>query len=362
MFSPEANMPAHVLLQALRDPGSMPGLDSMQWNVLLQMARQHTLLARLGIDLVAQGGGSDIPAAAQRQFGNAILEAEANQRALRFEVEQVRRTLAPLGTSLVLLKGGAYLAAGLPPSRGRIAVDLDILVPSAAIRTVEQKLLDSGWRPDISDDYDQSYYRNWMHEIPPLSHRERETSLDVHHTIFPPVSGIRIDTEALLADARPLCDGLRVLGPADMVLHAAAHLFEEDPSGRLRDLLDLHDLLTHFGRCAGFWEELPLRARRHDLQRPLFYALHYTTALLGTPVPPSVLAVVAAEMAPNRWRRLVMDWVIGTALLHEAPDAQRLRTTLARRLLYLRGHWVKMPPRLLAGHLWRKFRRRKARG
>ena len=41
-----------------------------------------------------------------------------------------------------------------------------------------------------------------MHQIPPLTHGERGVELDVHHTIFPPVSGIRIASETLLADAR----------------------------------------------------------------------------------------------------------------------------------------------------------------
>jgi hypothetical protein len=121
----------------------------------------------------------------------------------------------------------------------------------------------------------------------------------VHHTIFPPVSEIRIDSETLLAAATPVGDGLWVLGPTDMVLHAAAHLFQENPAGHLRDLLDLHDLLTLFGQHAGFWENLIERAGRHGLGRPLYYGLRYAVDLAGTAIPAAVLNRAKALFAPN---------------------------------------------------------------
>ncbi len=83
----------------------------------------------------------------------------------------------------------------------------------------------------------------------------------------------------------PVEGGLFVLSPADMVLHAATHLFLENPAGQLRDLLDLHDLLTLFAQRPGFWDGLLERAHHHELGRPLYYGLRYAAALLGTDVP-----------------------------------------------------------------------------
>ena len=77
-------------------------------------------------------------------------------------------------------------------------------------------------------------------------------------------------------------DRLRVLCPADMVLHSATHLFHnEDLSQGLRDLADLDSLLRHFGQEPGFWEELPRRAAELDLARPLYYGLRYATRVPG---------------------------------------------------------------------------------
>jgi len=342
----------------MRDPVGVVHFDAASLDDALHAARQHALLGRLEHDLAAIAVLRRLPETARRQVANARVAAAANAIALRYEVDRVRRALTGLGTRIVLLKGAAYLLADLPPSRGRVSVDLDILVPAADLARVEQTLTGKGWQPKATDGYDQHYYRDWMHEIPPLVHRERQTEVDVHHTIFPPVSGIRIDADALLAEAVPLADGLFVLSPADMVLHAATHLFQEDPSGRLRDLLDLHDLLTLFGQRSGFWDGVIERARRHGLGRPLYYALRYAASLTRTNIPPSVLDRTAAAFAPNVLQRRAMDWLVRAAIITEAPGGTAAGARFARSLLFVRSHCIKMPPAILFGHAVAKLARR----
>ena len=50
-----------------------------------------------------------------------------------WEAEMARRALAPLGVPVVLLKGTAFVAAGLAAGVGRSIGDLDILVPRDAL-------------------------------------------------------------------------------------------------------------------------------------------------------------------------------------------------------------------------------------
>ncbi len=349
--------PAAVLLNSLRDPASVTCLGAEALDDVVHAAGQHSLLARLEHDLAGPGVLPDLPEAARRQLACARIRAQANAVTLRFEIDRVRRALAGLGTRVLLLKGGAYLWAGLPPARGRFSVDLDIMVPRADIGRVERTLIEQGWRAVEMNSYDQHYYRDWMHEIPPLVHGERGIALDVHHSIFPPVSGIAIDSEALLADATPVDDGLWVLSPADMVLHAATHLFQENPAGHLRDLIDLHDLLTLFGQTPGFWEHLTARARRHGLGRPLYYSLRYATGLIGTAVPAAAMQRAAAAFAPNAVQLRVMDWLVRTAIVAASPGRAVRGGALARSLLFVRSHWIKMPPATLLGHSVVKFAR-----
>ena len=144
-----------------------------------------------------------------------------------------RRALAPLGVPVVLLKGSAFVAAGLGAGVGRSIGDLDILVPHDALDAVEAALIRDGWEWVKDDPYDDAYYRRWMHELPPLIHRARDRMIDVHHTILPPTARITPDAAALIADSVALDNGLRILSPDDMLVHAAAHLFADgDLAGR----------------------------------------------------------------------------------------------------------------------------------
>ena len=149
-----------------------------------------------------------------------------------------------------------------------------------------------------------------------------------------------------------------MLAPADMVLHSAAHLFQDgDFQGGLRDLLDLDGLLRHFAAGdAGFWENLSARASQLGLDRPLFYALRFTSRLLGTPVPGGSCG--AATGRPPAPVLALMDRLVTLALVPEDPERRRRGAGLARWLLYVRSHWLRVPPLLLARHLLRKGLRR----
>jgi hypothetical protein len=139
-----------------------------------------------------------------------------------------------------------------------------------------------------------------------------------------------------------------------MVLHSAVHLFfDGEFEHGLRDLVDLHRLLLHFGAQPGFWDELAARAAELELARPLFYALRYTRRLLHTPVPAPVLAA-AAQGSPGRPLLALMDRLFERALLPLHPSCDDRFSALARFLLYIRGNWLRMPPLLLARHLLHK--------
>jgi hypothetical protein len=199
-----------------------------------------------------------------------------------------------------------------------------------------------------------------MHQLPPLVNPARDSMLDVHHTIIPATAPIALDAGALLAAAVPVSDRqeFAVLAPPDMVLHSAVHLFNEGEFGRgLRDLDDLNLLMRHFGSDAGFWEALMHRAQSLDLMRPLFYALRYSSSLLGTPVPSEVKRLWS-DWSPPVPMRFLMDALFSRALRSPHPESQDGLTGTALWLLYARAHYLRMPLRLLVPHLSRKALRR----
>src|SRR3546814_13784719 len=96
-----------------------------------------------------------------------------------------RRALAPLGVPVILLKGTAYVAAGLAAGEGRSIGDLDIIVPRESPDAVQDALLAAGWAWGKEDAYDDLAYRRCMHELPPLIHNERDRMIAAHRPTLP---------------------------------------------------------------------------------------------------------------------------------------------------------------------------------
>jgi hypothetical protein len=251
-----------------------------------------------------------------------------------------RRSLAPLDMPVVLLKGTAFVAAGLSAGVGRSIGDLDILVPRERIEEAEAALLAAGWEWVKPDPYDDAYYRRWMHELPPLIHRERDRMIDVHHTILPLTARVTPDAAGLIADSQRLENGLRILNANDMLCHAAAHLFADgDLAGGLRNLWDVHCLIEEFGT-----DGLEARAEHHGLSREVHRVARQSHELYGTAIPESWR--VWDSLDPLYQRRLL------------ARDGWgRPSRKLTRLAFYIRSHWLRMPPLMLARHLYTKWRK-----
>ncbi|MEO7169169.1 MAG: nucleotidyltransferase family protein, partial [Sphingomonas sp.] len=262
-----------LLARALRLPGSTLALDAEGWAALIATARAEQMIGTLAHRLE----GLAVPGAVSRLLADARASAAQGRTAALWEAEAARRVLAPLGMPVVLLKGTAFVAAGLKAGQGRSIGDLDILVPRDALDPVEAALLAAGWEWVKPDPYDDAYYRRWMHELPPLIHRERDRMIDVHHTILPLTARITPDAAGLLAKSIQVAPGLHILSPDDMLVHAAAHLFADgDLAGGMRNLWDVHCLVAEFG-TAGLAE----RAAHHGLAHEVARALRLAAALYG---------------------------------------------------------------------------------
>ena len=334
-----------MLVAALRDPASTAQLGAEQWTQLITAARAESLLASLAHRLAPLR----IDEGARAILDVARRDAEQGRLQALWEAEMARRALATLPVPVVLLKGSAYAAAGLGAAEGRSIGDLDILVPRESIDAVEAALLRAGWQWVKPNEYDDLYYRRWMHELPPLIHAERDRMIDVHHTILPLTAARRPDADALIAASVPLASGLRVLSPADMIVHAATHAFADgDLAGGLRNLWDIHRLASEFGSAPGFWDALAERASRHDMQAPVARGLRLAASLYGTRVEDHWLAAPRLSDALFKRRLLARDgW-------------GRERRPVLRLAFYIRSHLLRMPPLMLARHLWIKARRGRA--
>jgi hypothetical protein len=171
--------------------------------------------------------------------------------------------------------------------------------------------------------------------------------IDVHHTILPLTARPTPDAGALLADSVELPNGLRILAPADIIVHAAAHLLADgDLAGGLRNLWDIDRLLRQFAATdPDFWDRLEARAKLHQLAGPVARALRLSHALYATPLREGA-----------RTRLSLADRLFRARLLARNAWGQEARKGL-RFAFYVRSHWLRMPPVMLARHLWTKARR-----
>jgi hypothetical protein len=347
-----------ALLRFLRDPdAASETFVSFEWEELLRTARRANLLSRVACIVQGRGLTEQLPPKVRHHLSSALRVAESNQVSVLQEVRKVRCALAEQRVPVVLLKGAAYIAGELAPAPGRLLSDIDIMVPVGQLQVAERELVKHGWMPTKFDAYDQRYYRQWMHELPPLRHLGRGTNLDVHHTILPPTAALKPDVNKLWATAvaLPSYEGVFVLSPADMILHSATHLFHDgELENGLRDLVDMDSLIREFGADAGFPDRLEQRAVELDLSRPLFYALRYCSKLLGTPFPEGASGHAEKHGSPGRLLVRLMDSLIMRSIGALFDSKTPAMTHLAKFAMYVRSHYLRMPIYLLVPHLIRK--------
>ena len=330
------------LLTGRRDPADLAPRD---WDGVMAVARAEAMLATLAYRMET----AVLPPPVAALFADQRAAAAVARAQSLWEAEMARRALASERIEFVLLKGTAYAAAGLACAEGRQIGDLDILVPAHDIARAENELLEAGWEWVKPDAYDDAYYRDHMHELPPLIHKARDRMIDVHHTILPQTHRTTPDALALVGDAVPVADGLHILCPADMVCHCAAHLIADgDLQGGLRNLWDFHCLTRDFAAAdPGFWGRLDGRADLHGLRGPVHRAARLARDLYGAALP-------------SGWDRVDPTDIWFRRRLLARDDWGRATHWVLQQAFYIRSHGMRMPPAMLARHLWTKWRKRQS--
>lgn len=344
-----------LLIDVLISPETIRQLTIPDWELCIRQARSSQLLTRLAVTIREASLENFVPHSVRQHFIAAMAHQAHLRNAIRNEVAYIAEALNSINVQLVLLKGAAYELAESMPARCRTFNDIDLLVPKDRINDVELSLLIHGWASIQHDSYDDHYYRTWMHEIPPLRHLTRHSIIDVHHNIVPDSGPIHLAANKLLTNIRPClsASGVFVLSAPDMLLHSAVHLFNDGEFDHaLRDLFDIRDLIRQTMVSEADWQQLISRAQELGLGRPLYYALRYIGIVLKEPCAPYL--ALLSKNAPNRIFLHAMDNLFTRGLKPEHSSCDDLGTFVARFLLYVRGHALRMPLRLLLPHLARK--------
>ena len=138
----------------------------------------------------------------------------------------------------------------------------------------------------------------------------------------------------------------------DVVIHAAAHMLADgDLAGGLRNLWDIHCLCMEFSDAqADFFLSLAEQASSYNLSGPVMRALRLTNQIFGTPL--------VAYNSPARisYNEHWTDQLFRRRIL-SCDIWGRDRHKLTGLGFYLRSHLLRMPPKMLARHLFTKWRK-----
>lgn len=341
-----------LLLTLLSDPRRSLSWDLDAWDLAVRRARMSDLLGVVRYRLERAGVLQGVPPPVIRHL-DAARNLYLHRRQMGVHaVLAMRDAFADVSCPLVLLKGAGYTMQGLPMSLGRLFNDVDIMVPRDAIDDVERRLQGVGWKSTMTDPYDQRYYRDWSHEIPPMEHPRFSVQLDVHHTILPVTGRVTPDAARLFDRSVGVPGGTwRVLHPSDQVLHAAAHLVQDSEFvKRFREIVDIDGLIRDHMNSERAWDDLVDSAERHALGRCLGFALRYCVMWLGTPIPSHVQTRLDRHKPPDIVVAAMDHWV-SRALFGPHPDAPpSWGAGLSGLALKVRAMWIRMPLPLLLYH------------
>lgn len=343
------NAPEQVLAY-LAHPERCIALSLTDWQQLIWLYREARLLASLAAVLERENVLTALPPYVQRHLKSALIYADRQAQQVKFECHTLQSLFSKAGIDAIYLKGAAYTLANTLNSRGRICNDLDVLVPKAQLVEAEDLLKQNRWITEELNTYDERYYRKWSHEIPPMVHLLRGTVLDLHHNLYLPVSGRAADMAIFFNLTSKTASGFSVLNPEAMVLHSIIHLFmNEETQSAMRDLWDIHLLISE-NSSVEFWQKLHQLAELTGFHLELKYCLTALNFYLFSALDPLTKNQCKVHSLENLWSRKILL----PSLVPEHPIVCGVRHRWAKRLMYLRGHWLKMPMRILISHLFIK--------
>lgn len=215
----------------------------------------------------------------------------------------------------IVLKGAAlaYLAYRQP--HDRTMVDIDLLVPGEQLMAADEAMRDLGFTvADVE-------LGHGHHHLPPYVSPDRQFAVELHHHLLPEPNPYGLDLEQLRSRAhvRTLAGvQVRVLAPADAVLHVCLHLsyghrYQWYSSRALMDIL----VLTS-GPEGLDWDLFINTVLSSQTAGAVYWPLRLSRVWLGAPVPDFVLA----RIAPTTLLRRAMEPVLESSFIldGQAPE------------------------------------------
>lgn len=299
------------------------GARSSRWAELVSLANAELITAPVWSALRRCGLERMVPADTADYLRSFHAFNVARNRAILAQLSEFVSTLNSAGIEPMLLKGSAYLVAGLFPDVGdRYLSDIDVLVPEGEVGRAETALEGLGYRPASEIDYTAH------HHLVPMIHPERPAAIELHRAPVPRYAQRAIPGAELWAHAELATAGnvrSRLASPTDTAMLSFMHSYVVDRDGALllmplRLFHDMHLLQQRHSRTID-WRRNYERASSLDSAgtlRRYLHVLHRLSGLeLSRDLPRSatdnaffaVCAATVAWPALAKWARTVDGYV-----------------------------------------------------
>lgn len=273
----------------------------VDWDAVARQARLHRLEPLL---YAALRDEDCLPDDVEAEWREAYLTTALRNAVILHALDTVAAQLGEAGIPVIVLKGAALAQTVYGNVALRPMHDLDLLVRPAHAARALQVLASLGYRR-LWDEPRRGAEAAYECHTSLISAAEWGVIVELHWGLIDsPYYQSHLRTDWLWATARSLRPGQPqplILGASAQILYLCAHLMLHHsgaPDGHLLWLNDIATCISH-DRETIDWDALLAQAQRDDLVIALQRTLPHVATEFGAPVPPSVLARLAA-LRPTR--------------------------------------------------------------
>jgi hypothetical protein len=243
-----------------------------------------------------KGHGIDLPPAAMRSLSESAARAVASNMVVDLDLGRAAVALREASIRVLALKGPGLARTIYAQPALRPYDDIDLSVHGADHERVAAVLDGAGFseipRSRNSATRSRDFVSNTTHTLV-------EIHGDLLETGLPPRCEAERWRRAL---AIPGLAGVEMLAPADQLVHLSFHAHKHG-FNRLIWLKDI-DLVVREAGASLDWDLVESASRREDLRPSVWLALGFARAMLGTPVPATVLRSLRPAAATRALYRL----------------------------------------------------------
>jgi hypothetical protein len=260
----------------------------IDWNYLFQLARRHSVLPLLHLQLDRHAQDL-VPPDQLRKLKQHHLENAARNTLLTAELSRLITLLANAGIDAIPYKGPVLALIAYDNIALRRFVDLDVIVQKHDVVKARDILLAQGYTPAKSLSLDQQeLLLRTQHNIQ-FSRDNHRLIVELHWEVAPHLFASTVDADELWQNLIVIeLNGatIRTLSPEDLLfslcVHGSRHLWE-----RLAWICDIAELLA---RHDFDWPALLQRAAHADSERMFLLGLKLANQLLDAQLPEIVEA------------------------------------------------------------------------